>query len=397
MAIRADLIIDWKCAQKDLHDHRLSIAVSQRSACLRPDRPLNRFKKDDIMAYVTTISHCLLRLRIVTLRYVGMLVLPAVFLGIGCQSTSSVQPPAPVFAPQKAWVDQIQAPPELRQAILTSREITVPQAEGYGIAVRVYGQTGGKTPVVMAHGLQSHSGWFAQSAARMAALGHPVYAFDRRGSGLSQGPRGDMKAFAEMIEDFLAVADFIEGRHGTHNVFALGHCFGAIPATAFAIRHPDRTAGLILTTPGIYTKTDLPTSQKLRILFSRSGQRDFLLPDPLDPNEFTELAPFEVFIRSDPLALRAATGDFYFQVHRARKFIHANTDKIEIPVFMAIAGEDPISDNRRNIRFYENLPADNKMMINYEDARHILEFSPERERFLNDLVFWLARESDRKE
>lgn len=349
------------------------------------------------MAHFNRISHRLLRLRIVPLRYIGMLVLPAVFLGIGCQSTSSVQSPGPVFAPQKAWVDQIEAPPELRQAILTSRKITVSPAEGYGIAVRVYGQTGGKAPVVMTHGLQSHSGWFAQSAARMAAQGHPVYAVDRRGAGLSQGPRGDMKAFDEMIDDLLVVADDIAKRHGATKFFLLGHCFGAIPATAFSIRHPERIEGLILTTPAIYTHTSLPFSQKLRILFSRDGHRDFLLPSPLNPDEFTELPPFETFIRSDPLALRAATGNFYTEVHRARWFVRNNTDKIEMPVFMAIAGEDPISDNRRNIRFYENLPADDKMMINYEDARHILEFSPERERFLYDLVFWLARESDRKE
>jgi hypothetical protein len=37
------------------------------------------------------------------------------------------------------------------------------------------------------------------------------------------------------------------------------------------------------------------------------------------------------------------------------------------------------------------------MMINYEDARHILEFSPEGEHFLVDLVFWLERENQTKE
>ncbi len=315
----------------------------------------------------------------------------------GCRSTPDPSPAAPVFEPARAWVDQIEAPPELRRAIRDGDEATIPVTGGADIAVRIYGPSGGKTPVVMTHGLQSHSGWFAQSAARMAARGHPVYAFDRRGSGLSKGPRGDMKDFGEMIDDILVVADHIDRQHATQRFFLLGHCFGAIPATAFAIRHPERIKGLILTTPAFYTHTNLPLSQRLKILFSRSGQRDFLLPDPLPPSEFTELAPFEAFIRSDPLALRAATGDFYFQVHRARKFVRANTDKIEMPIFMAIAGEDPISDNRRNIRFFENLPADDKMMINYEDARHILEFSPEKNRFLNDLVFWLARETEAKE
>lgn len=326
--------------------------------------------------------------------YLSLVLILTAILTAGCRSTPPSLPPEPVFAPGKAWADQIQAPPELGRAILSGRETTIPVVAGYDIAVRVYGQAGGKTPVVMTHGLQSHSGWFAQSAARMAAQGHPVYAVDRRGSGLSQGPRGDMKAFDEMIDDLLVVADFIDGQHGTRRFFLLGHCFGAIPATAFAIRHPERVAGLVLTVPGIYTRTGLPFAQMLRIAFSRSGHRDFLVPSPLAPDEFTELAPFEIFIRSDPLALRSATGDFYFEVRRARKYITANTDAIEMPVFMAIAGEDPISDNKRNIDFFEDLPADDKMMINYEDARHILEFSPESERFLKDLVFWLARETE---
>ncbi|MDJ0810121.1 MAG: alpha/beta fold hydrolase [Desulfobacterales bacterium] len=326
---------------------------------------------------------------------IALLLLTGLVIG-GC-SASSPPLPGPDFEPARAWVDQIQAPPELKRAIKDGRQTTIAVASGYDIAVRIYGQAGDKTPVVMTHGLQSHSGWFAQSAALMASQGHPVYAVDRRGSGLSKGPRGDMKAFDEMIDDLLVVADYVARQHGTHRFFLLGHCFGAIPATAFAIRHPERIAGLILTTPAIYTHTGLPLSQMLRILFSRSGKRDFLVPSPLDPSEFTELASFETFIRSDPLALRAATGDFYFQVHRARKFITANIETIEMPVFMAIAGEDPISDNRRNIRFFEDLPADDKMMINYEDARHILEFSPERERFLNDLAFWLIRETAFKE
>ena len=149
------------------------------------------------MAHSPAIARYSSRLRILVVVNACHLVFLMLFLVSGCRSTST-PPPGPVFDPGSAWVDQIQAPPELRRTILTGREITVPPAEGYDIAVRVYGETGGKTPVVMTHGLQSHSGWFAQSAAAMAAGGHPVYAVDRRGSGLSQGPRGDMQAFDEM-------------------------------------------------------------------------------------------------------------------------------------------------------------------------------------------------------
>lgn len=316
---------------------------------------------------------------------------------VGCRSTPVTPPEGPIVVSSKTWMDQIQAPPELRQAIIRGRETRIPVEGGADIPARIYGATGAKTPVVMTHGLQSHSGWFAQSAARVAAQGHPVYAVDRRGSGLSAATRGDMKTFHEMIDDLLIVADYIAARHGAKQIFMLGHCFGAIPVTAFAIDHPDRVKGLVLTSPAIYTRTSLPISQQLKIFFTRSGKRDYLVASPLNPDQFTELAPYEAFIRSDPLALRAASGDFYYQVHCARKYISANIDHLGMPVYMALAGEDPICDNPRNIRFFENLPADDKMLVNYEDARHILEFSPEKERFMADLVFWLARETDGKE
>ncbi len=171
-------------------------------------------------------------------RILRLALLLAVTLAAGCQSTSSTPPPGPVFDPENAWVDQIQAPPELRRAILSGSEATIPVDAGYDIALRIYGQAGGKTPVVMTHGLQSHSGWFAQSAARMAAQGHPVYAVDRRGSGLSQGPRGDMKAFDEMIEDLLVVADDIPSTTGTPNSSYWAIVSGPFPPRPFPFVTP---------------------------------------------------------------------------------------------------------------------------------------------------------------
>ncbi len=66
--------------------------------------------------------------------------------------------------------------------------------DGSPIPTRVWhvdGATAKATPVVMTHGLQSHSGLFARSQAHLASLGLPVYAFDRRGSGRSRERRGD--------------------------------------------------------------------------------------------------------------------------------------------------------------------------------------------------------------
>ena len=120
---------------------------------------------------------------------------------------------APISASQEAWEKNIVATPQLKSALSKSNIEIIPGANSVDIYMRVFGESGKKTPVIMSHGLQSHSGWFAQSAAFIAGMGHPVYSMDRRGSGLSRAPRGDLKDFMIMLENIDAVANFVKKRH----------------------------------------------------------------------------------------------------------------------------------------------------------------------------------------
>lgn len=329
--------------------------------------------------------------------YMKMTVLQLAFL-LASVTTLFVTGCAPVQTPphetdglrEDIWLKRLVAPPEFRQALALADLEFIQDATSAAIPVRVFGVTGRKTPVIMAHGLQSHSGWFVQSAAFIAGQGHPVYAMDRRGSGLSMAARGDIKDFRDWVDDIHIVAEYALKRHQSDTIYMLGHCFGAIPAAAYACIHPDVLKGLILTSPAIHTKTSISFYDKIRIITRQSGKRDFTIPVPLELSLFTELPEYEEFIRSDSLSLKSATGDFYYQVHQARKFIDKNIRQLTIPVFMAMAGEDPICENRRNIAFFERLPSRHKTLIEYGDARHILEFSQEKERFLAALSCWLG-------
>ena len=280
-------------------------------------------------------------------------------------------------------------PEPLRAALGKGVLEFLPGPGGYAVPVRAYGLSCGKTPVVLTHGLQSHSGWFAQSAAFLARLGHPSYALDRRGSGLSEAPRGDVKDYRTWAEEILTMAEEARRRHGAAQVYLVGHCFGAIPAAVFAGEHPELVKGLILTTPGLYTRTSVTTGQALRIFFSVSGQRDYYLPVPLETRWFSEVPEFEAFVAADPLALRAATGDLYWEIHRARRAVE-QPGRLGMPLWMGLAGEDPIADNEANEAWFLRVPSPRKTLVRYGDARHVLEFSPVRERFFGDVAAWLA-------
>lgn len=267
----------------------------------------------------------------------------------------------------------------------------VPSEDGTKLAVRVLGAQGNRTPVILLHGLQSHSGWFAQSRTFLANLGCPVYAMDRRGSGLSEGPPGDCADYCEIMHDVRAIVDFARTRHNREKVHVFGHCFGALPATLFAAGYPEKVMSLIQASSGLYTHVSLGLNRKLKVLWSKAARSPAHIPIPLKAEMFTELDECVRFIREDEQRLRTATAHFYFEVLRARRYIRAHRHLLVMPLFMASAGDDPICDTAANERFFWSLPARHKLLVRYERSRHVIEFSEERENFFRDLAWWLDR------
>jgi alpha-beta hydrolase superfamily lysophospholipase len=241
----------------------------------------------------------------------------------------------------------------------------------------------------MLHGVRSHSGWFGRSAASLASVGHPVYGFDRRGSGLSRETRGHMDSFWDVVSDTLAVVRRAMTVHAAERVHVLGHCFGAIPATIFACRHPDRVASLILPTPGICTNLKIGWHKGLRIGISRLIGRKRYVSLPLDPEQMADCRRCQQFIAHDPLSLECPTAGLCFEIYRARRWLSANKNRLTVPLFMAMAGRDRISDNPGNAAFFDRVPVARKKIVTYVDASHILEYSAEKDRFFADMAAWL--------
>jgi acylglycerol lipase len=287
-------------------------------------------------------------------------------------------------------VDTCPGHPQMAEAWQRSK-VRYLSSGGLEIPIRVFGDEGTKTPVVLVHGLQSHSGWFVQCGRYLSELGHPVYAPDRRGSGLSRAARGHAASYEDMLEDLAAVVEHaVQGRSHGH-VHLLGHCFGAIPVALFAQREPQRLRSLILATPALYTQVTVPVLARMRILWSRLTGVPFPLPVPYPKELLTDQEPYLHFIQEDQLVLQTLTSRFFFEVFRARTALLRSGRPLAMPVFMALAGHDALADNRGNAEFHRRKAPARSQMVTYGSARHILEFSPERDAFFGDLGDWLRR------
>src|SRR5262245_31475248 len=60
--------------------------------------------------------------------------------------------------------------------------------------------------IVALHGIQSHSGWYRHSSARLCGAGYELFFLDRRGSGMNESDRGHVASPDVLIGD---VAQFL--------------------------------------------------------------------------------------------------------------------------------------------------------------------------------------------
>jgi pimeloyl-ACP methyl ester carboxylesterase len=113
--------------------------------------------------------------------------------------------------------------------------------------VRLAGeQAGTGPPIVLLHGLTATRGYVVMGSRALERAGKRVVAYDARGHGRSTAaPDPRAYGYEHLALDLEAVLDTL----GVERAVLAGASMGAHTAIRFALRHPERVAGLGLITP----------------------------------------------------------------------------------------------------------------------------------------------------
>ncbi|MGE0374356.1 MAG: alpha/beta fold hydrolase [Planctomycetaceae bacterium] len=253
---------------------------------------------------------------------------------------------------------------------------------------------GPRATVVAVHGIQSHPGWYGESSSALASAGIDVRFLDRRGSGLNREERGSAATASRLMDDVAEFAHMVVA--GTQDIpsrpplILLGVSWGARLAVAVCDRDPDLFDGLALLYPGLCTRVRPTIVQRglLRLAKTLGGGR-ILIRVPLAPEQFTSVPRWQAFVRDDPLAIRRVTVSFLVAGEElARSSVRA-LRRLRLPRLVMLAGKDEIVDVDRTRELLLRIPADSLRVVEYPDARHTLEFEPDRKRFVAELIGWI--------
>lgn len=262
-------------------------------------------------------------------------------------------------------------------------------AGGRRLAVRVWEAAGEpRGRVVFLHGVTSHGGWYPRSCQHLAEAGLEVHFLDRRGSGLNRDQPGDVDRWQTWVED---VRIYMQ-RHRGVPVVLCGISWGGKLAAAVARREPGLLQGLALISPGLYSPHE-PRLMKRLVLASPvpRGIESRQVRIPLRRAElFTDTPSWREFIARDPLALRSITWRAAREDRRLTGYARRSAPMLHMPLLLMLAGRDRIVNNRRTVRFFRRTAGAKRMLIEYPNAGHTLEFEPDPTDYFSDLTRWLV-------
>lgn len=216
-----------------------------------------------------------------------------------------------------------------------------------GPAPLLRGEAAGEGPaVVLCHGLTATRRYVVHGSRALERAGHLVVAYDARGHGESDpAPAGQGYGYPWQVEDLERV---VASQLGEEERFLLaGHSMGAQAAVAYALRHPERLAGLVVVGP-VYTGEIDPGSvayfDGLAAALEADGVDGFVsyvgehqAGDPRWNEAILRFTRERVLLQRHPAALAEALRE----VPRSRPFDSlADLESLRVPALVVASGDE---------------------------------------------------------
>ncbi len=202
-----------------------------------------------------------------------------------------------------------------------------------------------RSSLIYLNGLESNSGWFSKVANALSNKGIVIYGLDRRGSGLNSRIKGNGK---DWIEDIDKIVNIAKKEYPNASITLASFCFGARPATAYAIKNQNKINSLIYISPGFNIKVEPNVLEVLSIVLDCFGIQTNT-QTPIKKDEMFTLNPkYLDFIKNDKLRVRAPNSDSYIEGQKLLGFSLKNLNKIKIPSLFLLAEKDKIADFNKN-------------------------------------------------
>jgi len=285
------------------------------------------------------------------------------------------------------------AVPDKPQALAAKAAEVFTTADGVRLAVRTFAAAQQPKAVLLAlHGFNDYSRAFEGAAHYFAQAGIKTVAYDQRGFG-GAPDRGQWAGTHVLVNDFLAVLNFVRRDHPDLPLFVLGDSMGgAVVAEALAQETQTAIAGVILVAPAVWSRETMPWYQRLGLWIGAG-----LAPAWTVSGKGLDIAPSDnrpmlIELGKDPLVIKETRLDALNGLTDLMDQAMVSVPKLQHRTLLAYGLRDVIVPRRPMIAMLERWPqeaAPNFRFGLYPDGYHMLLRDLQRSVVWKDMVSWM--------
>ncbi len=266
-------------------------------------------------------------------------------------------------------------------------ECRVRMRDGARLFLRCIEPQTARASVLLVHGMGEHSSRYLHVAERLAQNGFRVCLFDLRGHGRSDGRRGHVENYAQLLDDIAAVENEI-ARDGSP-IFLYGHSLGGQLVINFVIDRKSAAHGVIAASPW-FALAFMPRAWKLWLaqlavrIWPQFTQQTDVRPERLSRDQ--------AFLQSMPdleLVHHTMSAHMYFELVRGAARARECAEKFNLPLLLIQGGDDPITSAAATRAFFEKAKCPDKTLRIYPGGLHETHNDLDREIVLRDVLYWL--------
>jgi alpha-beta hydrolase superfamily lysophospholipase len=248
--------------------------------------------------------------------------------------------------------------------------------------------------LVIVHGFAEHSGRYDHVGAWFSTRDFAVHAYDQRGHGKSDGARGHVDSFSQLLDDLESFLSFVRREHPEQPLVLLGHSLGGlVVATLLCERKPD-LLGAVTVGPPLELG---PGVSALRLRVARTLRRfapRLRLGARIDASDLSRDPEVARAYDADPLVFRKATASFAAESLDTAVRTGAAGRVVQVPLLMLHGEADRLCPPRGSRSFHGQLRGAGHRLRVYPKLRHEILNEPEQEQVFEDVLAWvLEREA----
>lgn len=244
--------------------------------------------------------------------------------------------------------------------------------------------------IVLIHGMGEHIGRYKHVVEFLNGIGCAVVGMDYRGHGTSEGKRGHIDNYGQLMDDTALLVKKAESLYPGIPLVMYGHSLGGNIAANYVLRrHPD-LKGLIITAPYFKLAFDPPA---WKLAMSKIMAKIFpsvTLPTELEIEALAKDKTVTEAYTNDPLVHDRISAAFFTNVHAAATYPIEYAAELKIKTLAMHGLADRITSYKGTVAFAQNNPQMVELKL-WEGLYHEIHNEQEKQQVFDHIAVWLKR------